>query len=325
MRPSFLHKLLNGYFEDPCLFVRIPHEKRAIQFDIGDISALSPSEMFKISDVFVTHTHIDHFIGFDSLLRMILRRETPLNVYGPPKITACIEGKLKGYTWNLIKDYPTVINAFAFDGRAVSHSSFRAKNRFKKEALSTSDSKGVLLRNPQFKVKAMKLDHGTPCLAYAIEEEFHINIDKDLLDKKGLTVGPWLTHFKRLFRENPESGLIFIIEGKSYRIGDLSDIALVTKGQKITYATDISMSTKNIAGLIELAKDSDVFYCEAYFLERDRERAIERFHLTAKTAGSIAKQAGVKKLVLTHFSPKYTECPDLVTNEAMEEFKGSKE
>ncbi len=320
MRPSFLHRPLNGYFEDPCLFMRIPHEKRAIQFDIGDISALSPSETFKISDVFVTHTHIDHFIGFDPLLRMILRRETPLNVYGPPKITACIEGKLKGYTWNLIKDYPAVINAFAFDGKSVSRSSYRAKNRFKKEALGKLDSDGVLLRNPQFRVKAMKLDHGTPCLAYSIEEETHINIDKDLLEKKGLAVGPWLTNFKRLLRENPESDRIFIIEGKSYRVGDLAEIALVTKGQKISYATDISMSTKNIAGLIELAKDSDVFYCEAYFLEKDRERAIERFHLTAKTAGSIAKQAGVKKLVLIHFSPKYMEYPDLVINEAMEEF-----
>ncbi len=325
MRPSFLHRPLNGYFEDPCLFMRIPHEKRAIQFDIGDLRALSPSEMFKISDVFVTHTHIDHFIGFDPLLRMILRRETPLNVYGPPKITACIEGKLKGYTWNLIKDYPAVINAFAFDGKSVSRASFRAENRFKKEALGKVDSDGVLLRNPQFSVKAMKLDHGTPCLAYSIEEEIHINIDKYLLEKKGLTVGPWLTNFKRLLRENPESDRTFIIEGKSYRIGDLSDIALVTKGQKISYATDISMSTKNITGLIKLANDSDVFYCEAYFLEKDRERAIERFHLTAKAAGSIAKRAGVKKLVLIHFSPKYMECPDLVIQEAMEEFKGSNE
>jgi ribonuclease Z len=322
MRPSFLHKLLNGHFGDPCLFVRMPHERRALQFDIGDISALSPSETYKISDVFVTHTHIDHFIGFDLLLRMILRRESPLNIYGPPNIIACVEGKLKGYTWNLIEDYPVVINTFAYDGKTVSRATFSAKNRFKKEVLGKFGSDGILLRDPQFKVRAIMLDHGTPCLAYSIEEKFHINIDKNILEKKGFTVGPWLTDFKRFLRQNPGSDGIFTVEGKSYRVSELSEITRVTKGQKISYATDLSISEKNISGLIELAKDSDLFYCEAYFLEKDRERAIERFHLTAKTVGSIAKQAGVKKLVLMHFSPKYMDSPDLVINEAMEEFKG---
>jgi len=322
MRQSFIHKLLNSHFADPCLFVRMPHEKNAIQFDIGDITALSPSERYKISHVFVTHTHIDHFIGFDILLRMILRRDTPLNVYGPPKITACVEGKLKGYTWNLIKDYPTVINVFAFDGKTVSRSAFRAENGFKKEILLRSDSDGVLHSNPHFKVKAIKLDHGTPCLAYSFEEEFHINIDKDLLLKKGLTVGPWLTVFKRHLRENLASGHILTTEGKSYGTEEFSDIARVTNGQKISYATDISMNMKNIARLIELARDSDVFYCEAHFLDKDKERAVERFHLTAKAAGSIAKQAGVKKLVLMHFSPKYMDSPDAVIDEAMAAFNG---
>lgn len=80
------------------------------------------------------------------------------------------------------------------------------------------------------------------------------------------------------------------------------------------------MSEGNISKVIALVKGSDMFYCEAYFLEKDRDRAIERFHLTAKTSGLIAKKAGVKKLSLMHFSPKYKESPELVINEAFEEF-----
>lgn len=69
MQPTFLHSLVNNPFEDPSLYIRIMHEKRSFLFDIGNISGLNPGDLQKITDVFVTHTHIDHFIGFDTLIR----------------------------------------------------------------------------------------------------------------------------------------------------------------------------------------------------------------------------------------------------------------
>jgi ribonuclease Z len=320
MEPIFRHRLLNSYFEDPCLFVRILREKRAMLFDVGDISHLGPSEIYRITDLFVTHTHIDHFIGFDTVLRTVLRRELPLNVYGPAGIAGCIEGKLKGYSWNLIREYPTVINVYSYTGKALHHSLFKAVNGFRKEVISRSRSDGVLLKDPLFKVRAAVMDHGIPCLAYAIEEEFHINIDKDRLIRKGLRVGPWLSDLKKLMRERREGDAALTIEGKDYPLSRILDIASVTKGQKISFATDLATTGKNIEGLVRLARGSDVLYCEAYFLDADRERASERFHLTAQTCGLIAKEAGVKRLVLMHFSPKYRDCPHLVINEAMAAF-----
>jgi len=321
MKPLIHPRLLNSYFDDPCLFVRIMYEKRAILFDLGNIHSLKPSELYKITDVFVTHTHMDHFIGFDTLLRGILRREVPLNIYGPTSVLYCIQGKLRGYTWNLIEDYPTRINVFTFNGRYLTHSIFSAKNRFKKQTLSRSESNGLLLQNTIFTVRAVKLDHSIPCLAYSLEEKYHINIDKALLTSKGLSVGPWLNDFKKIIREHADHDRQSVkIGDKDVQISEISDIARITRGQKISYATDIAITPKNIAGLIGLIKDSDIFFCEAYFLEKDRERAIERSHLTAKTAGATAKKAGVKKLELMHFSPKYSDCPDRVLDEAMREF-----
>ena len=55
-------------------------------------------------------------------------------------------------------------------------------------------------------------------------------------------------------------------------------------------------------------------------MEADRERALERNHLTARMAGRIAREAGVKKLVAMHFSPRYRSTPDAPLKEAMEEF-----
>ncbi len=324
MKPGFHHRLINSHFEDPCLYVRVLRERRAILFDIGDIRALSTAELYKITDVFVTHTHIDHFIGFDMLLRVILRRNIPLNIYGPPNIVFCVQGKLKGYTWNLIRDYPVVLNVFAYDGRHMTQTAFRATNGFRREKIERVVSDGVLLKDPVFFVRAAKLNHQTPCLAYALEEEFHINIDKDRLNRMGLQVGPWLTEFKKMVRKRAGSGSLLTVGGKAYRFGRLRDIARITKGQKITYATDIAMTSANARKLVDLARASDIFYCESYFLEEDRDRAIERYHLTAKASGTIARRAGVERLSLMHISPKYRDCPEKVLREAMDEFRKGK-
>ncbi|MDH4231305.1 MAG: ribonuclease Z [Nitrospirota bacterium] len=323
MKPVFHCKLINNYFDDPCLLVRILHEKKALLFDLGDIHKIKPSDLYKITDVFVTHTHMDHFIGFDTLLRGVLRKDTPLNIYGPSSILPCIQGKLKGYTWNLIEDYPTEIHVFAYNGNHVSHSVFAAKNGFRKQTVSKSKSDGLLLKNPLFAVRAVRLDHGIPCLAYSLEEEFHINIDKALLIRKGLSVGAWLNDFKRILREHPgDENQTIRIGDKSYGVLELSDIARITRGQKISYATDIAISQNNLDRLSRLIKGSDIFFCEAYFLEEDLKRAVARSHLTAKTAGALAKKADVKKLELMHFSSKYRDFPDKVIHEAMREFCG---
>ncbi len=320
MKPTFIHNLINNPFEDPSLFVRIMRERRAFLFDIGNISRLGPGDLQKITDVFVTHTHIDHFIGFDVLIRALLRRETPLRVYGPSNITDCVEGKLKGYAWNLIKEYPLKIEVFCVDGDRIISSSFHAENSFRKRKNNISEFNGVLLKEPLFTIKATQLEHQIPCLAFSVEEEYHINIDKACLRTLGLPVGPWLAELKKAIREQRPAETEFAISGSVYKLEELGEIAKITKGQKISYVTDVSISEENIKRIISFAHDSDTFYCEAHFMDKDADRALQRFHLTAKITGRIAKEAGVRKLVVMHFSPKYRDLTDNPEEEAMMEF-----
>ena len=105
MRPSFLPKLVNDPFSDPGLFIPFLFERRALMFDLGDLSPLSPRDLLKITHVFVSHTHMDHFIGFDTLLRVFLGREKEIHLFGPPSFFARVEGKIAGYTWNLVNEY----------------------------------------------------------------------------------------------------------------------------------------------------------------------------------------------------------------------------
>jgi ribonuclease Z len=322
MKPTFIHSLVNSPFEDPTLFVRIIREKRAFLFDIGSINRLKPGDLQKITDVFVTHTHIDHFIGFDTLLRALLRREAPLSVYGPSNITDCIEGKLRGYTWNLIKEYPININVFCINGDKIISTSFHAETRFKRINNSISEFSGIILSEPLFTVKAIQLDHQVPCLAFSLEEEFHININKASLQEMGLPVGPWLSELKKAIRECRSGDTEFVISNRKYSLEELRVVAKITKGQKISYVTDVSIHDENIKKIIEFVRDSDTLYCEAYFMEEDRDRALKRFHLTAKITGKIAREAGVKNLVAMHFSPKYRNHAETPEDEAMKEFTG---
>lgn len=322
MKPTFIHNLVNSPFEDPSLFVRIIRERRAFLFDIGSINRLKPGDLQKITDVFVTHTHIDHFIGFDTLLRALLRREIPLRIYGPSNITDCVEGKLRGYTWNLIKEYPMKIEVFSIKGDKIIATSFHAENCFKRIDNSVSGFDGIILREPLFTIKAVQLDHQVPCLAFSLEEEFHININKASLKEMKLPVGPWLSELKKAIRERRSGDTEFVVSGRKYKLKELRDIANITKGQKISYVTDLSINDENIKKTIEFVRDSDTLYCEAYFIEKDRDRALERFHLTAKITGRIAREAGVKNLVVMHFSPKYRNHPDTPEDEAMREFTG---
>ncbi|MFN3479098.1 MAG: ribonuclease Z [Thermodesulfovibrionales bacterium] len=323
MKPTFHHRLVNREFEDPSLYVRFIRERRAILFDAGNIASLGPGDIQKITDIFITHMHIDHFIGFDLILRALLRRETPLRVYGPEGIIEGIEGKLKGYSWNLIRDYPIEIEVFSIGEKIIRQASFYAKESFRRIDRDERDFKGIILIGPYFSVRTSILSHGIPCLGYSIEEDFHINIDKAILNNMGLPVGPWLSEFKKMIREGVGHDREIIVSGRSFRLGSLMDIVRITKGQKVSYVVDASPTVDNINKIIDLIKGSDTFYCEAYFLHEDMERARERNHLTARIAGEIAKRAGVRDLILIHFSPKYRDRRDDIISEAMEAFMRS--
>lgn len=322
MKTEFHHRLVNGPHGDPCLYIRLFMEKRALLFDLGNIYNLAPSDLQKITEVFVTHTHIDHFIGFDTLLRALLRREQPISFYGPENIIECIEGKLAGYTWNLIKEYPLKMEAFGVGKNRIRHSSFYAEHSFKRIDRDEDPFDGVILIGPAFRVKTAVLSHGVPCLGFSLEEAFHINIDKEALGRAGLPVGPWLNKFKKMLREKVSRESVIEIEGREFKISGLMNIVRITEGQKLSYITDISPDEENIRLATDLVKASDTLYCEAFFLNEDMERAIERRHLTAGLAGKIARQAGVKSLVLMHFSPRYKDRSEQLQAEAMSEFLG---
>src|SRR5262249_42502225 len=105
MRTLFEPCPVNDAFGDPGLYVDFRDERRAVMFDLGDISALPPRKLMRVSHVFVTHTHMDHFAGFDQMLRVVLGRKSGVVLFGGPSFVEQVEHKLAAYTWNVVHRY----------------------------------------------------------------------------------------------------------------------------------------------------------------------------------------------------------------------------
>jgi ribonuclease Z len=337
MRPSFQPDLVNGPFGDPGLYVDMLFERRALLFDLGDTAPLGPRKLLRLSDVFVSHTHMDHFIGFDRLLRVCLGRNAAIRIWGPPGLIGQVQHKLEAYTWNLVENYATDFVIIANDveaGVRVSSAGFSCRRRFRREDLGSASMSGdVLLDDPLFRVRVAALDHRTPCLAYAIEEKAHVNVWKTRLAELGLGVGPWLRDLKQAVLRGAPGELRFRArwkEGgdcveKEVPLAELTARVLrVVPGQKICYVTDAAYNDRNVAAICELARGADLLFIEAVFLQADAAHAARKAHLTAHQAGEIARAAAAKAVIPFHFSPRYQDREAALRDELASAFGGKR-
>jgi ribonuclease Z len=335
--PSFSGYLVNEPFSDPGLYVEVRWARRALLFDLGANETLSPTRLLRVGAVFVSHTHMDHFIGFDRLLRVALGRGKTLRLFGPPGLIANVAGKLRGYTWNLVDGYPLRIEVTELHPGETRGAAFDAATGFqplerparpRPEAPPPAPS--PVLEDRQFTVSAVALNHRIPSLAWRLEERFHVNVNKERLHAAGLPVGSWLRDVKQYLWEGRPDDFQFTATlyfehrrvEQEFVLGDVRDRFLtITRGQKLAYVVDARYDEENEAKIVELARGADLFYCEAPYLHRDADKARERYHLTARQAGTMAAKAGVRQLVVFHFSPRYTGRGETLVREAMDAFR----
>lgn len=300
------------------LYVDCLFEHRALLFDLGDIRALPPRKLLRVSHVFVTHAHMDHFIGFDWMLRILLGREKDLHLFGPPGFLAQVEHKLSAYTWNLVHNYASdfTLRVTELDGtgsaKRASFHCLRAFRREHEEALKLTEN--ILLDEPAMQVRYTLLDHGgIPCLAYALQENAHVNVWKNRLQELGLPVGAWLRELKHaVLRNEPDDTQIHVAwreqgvqQERLLTLAELKPALRIVPGQKIAYITDVAWHEHNVTRITDLARNADLLYIEAVFMQRDAEHGEKKFHLTAGQAGEIAGAAVAANVIPMHLSPRY--------------------
>lgn len=310
MTPSFHARLVNGRYGDPALFVERTHERGALLFDLGDLHPLSPRDLLRVTHAFVSHLHMDHWVGFDALLRVLVGREKRLALAGPPGLADAVQHKLRAYTWDLVARYE---DDLVFDvtellaPERVRHTRFRFLAAFAREELGEADAPGgVVAETPAFTVRAAELEHHGPSLAYALEEPVHVNIWRNRVEERGLVVGAWLKPLKEAIRDDlPDDHPIALPDGTTAPLGSLRDLASVEPGQKLAYGTDLRDTPANRAALADLARGADTLWIESAFAAVDKARADDRAHLTTTAAGEIARAARARRVEPFHLSPRY--------------------
>jgi ribonuclease Z len=271
---------------------------------------------------------MDHFIGFDALLRRVLGRERELTVTGPAGFLRHVAGRIAGYTWNVIERYPVRLVVEEIDGASVESVAYTGASRMRPEPLGRRPWDGVVAGHRAYTIHAGTLDHGVPVLGVVLAETEHLSVDKDRMARLGLEPGPWLADLKNDVRraapaDEPVQASAALGVPRTFRRGDLaSEILFRTPGQRIAYLTDLRCTADNVRRAVDLVRGVDLLVCEAAFLHEDEALARERNHLTARQAGELARDAGAARLAPFHVSPRYAGRTAQILAEAGAAFGG---
>jgi len=267
--------------------IAVKRGSEIILFDCGEGTQRqfqkSKLSYMQISKIFITHFHGDHFLGIPGLIQtmQLNDREIPLHIYGP-------KGMIKLTNQLLSLGY------FKPNYEIISHE------------LNEND----VIDFGEYNIKTLKVKHGVPTLAYALEEKMRPGkFNKPKALKLGIPEGP-------LFSKLQHGQTILLKNGK--KITPDMVLGPARKGRKIV----ISGDTKPIDEMINFSKDADILVHEATFDSELKEISGEYGHSTAFQAAEIAKKADVEKLFLVHISPRYLE-NKLLENEARKVFKNS--
>ncbi|MBI4569799.1 MAG: MBL fold metallo-hydrolase [Planctomycetes bacterium] len=316
--------LVNHARGDPALFIDLLGRSRAIMFDLGEVFRLERGELTRVSDLFISHTHMDHFFGFGTLLRANWGQDRVITLWGPPGLARNVFGALSAYTWNLASQTTLAFRVREAHPDHLSTTLFSSADAFAPGPTERLPHTGsVLLAEPEFTVTFARLDHKILCLAFCFTHADHLNVDKQRLAEAGLPEGPWIRDLKTMLAAgDPAEGATLRVAGVEMPAADLARRLVVrARGEKIAYVTDTIFSDATLAAVRDMAQESDALFCECAYAHADADRAAANHHLTAWQAGTMAAAARARDLRLFHFSPLYVGRESELTGEALSAFR----
>lgn len=156
---------------------------------------------------------------------------------------------------------------------------------------------GTLFESETLTLEAAALDHEVDCYGFRLQEKDAWRIQQEKIDALGLK-GPIVGELIR-------NGSTAAPNGRTVR---LAEVAELRAGQSFAFVMD----TRRCAGAATLAAGADMLVCEATFMTSEADLARESGHMTARQSGQLARDAGVRLLVLAHFSQRYQDVEAIV-------------
>lgn len=318
---NYIVQSSNNAFGDSAFMVHNKIKRTGFMFDCGSLSFMS-RELSGIEDIFISHTHMDHFFGFDKLLRTAIINELSINIYGGEGIIRNVHGKIQGYTWNLIEDYNVSITVYELpdvayldgetfiDGvRFTSLNSFIGENFTEKFSIVSDLGDGFTFDYEIF-------DHGIKSLGYRIFEPNRWKINKKLLDELGLKSDRWVGEYVKILTDT--NGNIDKLRALpkievTYKDGSLElkgcdeliKLGDYHVGKSISYVTDIAPTKNNIDNIVEFLGKSEISLIEGVFKDEDIDEAIAKNHLCIGMAKDILRRSNSVYGYIFHHSSRY--------------------
>jgi ribonuclease Z len=264
--------------------LRLPQRAEFWLFDCGEGTQhqilRSDLKISQLTRIFITHTHGDHIFGLMGLLASV-------GLAGNPH-------RIDIYGPSGLSDYLQACQRY-------SHTHFSYPIKVHK------NQPGVIYEDEEYTVSCGRLEHRVTAFGYRVTEkdrpgQFNVEKAKEL----GIPTGPLYGQLKR-------GETVTLPDGRKFNGAEFCGLPQV--GRKIAYCTD----TVYCEGAVELARDADVLIHEATFAHQDAQMAVERLHSTSTMAAQVAVGAGVKQLLMTHFSPRYAPGNDIVLEDLLQE------
>jgi len=302
-------RLVNGSTGDPALYVDDPGRDNALLIDAGENGALDDGRLGDLEAVFLTHHHVDHFIGFDRVVRANLDRDKALHVYGPVGTIGKVYDRIKSYEYPFFPFQKIVLVVHEVQEGRLLTAPLECARRFPRPKVTEEPWSGpVVYQSDGLSVEAAFADPTVPCLAFALVEEPGVYPDPGRLARGPLRAGPWVGEARALLRAGapPETPVAVPGPGGTMPLGKIrAKYFAETPGSRVAYVTDTAWSDASRPGLVRLARGARRLYCDSYYAEAQAAQADTYHHMTATRAAEFAREAGVGELVLMHFAGRY--------------------
>jgi ribonuclease Z len=245
-------------------------EGESLLFDCGEGTQrqmMRYGASFALSDVFFSHYHADHLLGIVGLVR-----------------TLGLQGRSEPMRFFGPRG-----------GKRILHSALGLGVERTPFAIEISEVEpGTSLPRGDYRLEPFAVEHGSLALGWALVEKDRLGqFDPDAARAAGVPEGPLWGRLQR-------GQTVTLDDGRE--VSPAGIVGAPRPGRKVVYSGD----TRPCDATVAAAGGADLLVHEATFGEEEKERARETGHSTAREAAEVARQAGVKKLVLTHLSARYS-------------------
>ncbi|OWP77090.1 MBL fold metallo-hydrolase [Flavobacterium oreochromis] len=269
--------------------------------ECGDASDLTVKECQNTEAIFISHTHIDHFVNFDTILRHQIGIQRRVIICGPEGITNQVQSKIRAYQWNLIDE-----NAIVYEIREIKNNRRIVCSEIRPaswDILPLEQELEHLYSNDKFYVEFEILDHKTASIAYLFKERDTVKID---IAKSNFKGGAWVNTLKEAFINQNQEALI-TIEEQTFTAKELYHLLEIKKGDTLGVIMDHAASPSNHDLIYSSFKECDTVYIESFYKAEDQLQAQLNYHSYSSESARIMKKCKVKKAIPVHFSRRYNE------------------